>query len=225
MTGTGVAARLDLVTQRRSGILAAVAIVTVLWTAALLAAGDGVRDQLLVLAVYLDAGIVGFVFAGGQVLLERRDGTLRALGTSPMTARAYVTARLATLTALAVPASLVLAAAAGRVDARAGALVAGVVLLSLPVLAASVVVAARVPEVTGFLLRAQLVVSPAALPVLGYLGWVPRPVAALVPTDAGMALLEVAARTGPVDPWRLLVGVPYALVAIVLLARRAAERR
>ena len=223
MTGLAVATRLDLVNQRRSGILVAVMVVTALWALGLAAAAAGVRARLAVLAVYLDAGIVGFVFAGGQVLLERRDGTLRALGTSPQTGRAYVTARLATLTALGVGASLVLAAAAGQLGARSGALAAGVVLLSVPVLAASLTVAAHVPEVTGFLLRAQLVISPAVLPLTGHLGWVPRPVAAVVPTDAGLALVEYALHDGAVDPWRLLVGVPYALLASVWLVARAAR--
>jgi hypothetical protein len=215
------AARLDVTLQRRSGVLAATTVVTLLWAAGVMAVPPSLRGQVALAAIAIDAGIVGFVFAGGMVLLERRDGTLRALGVSPLPAATYVSVRIVTLTASAVVASVVLSVVAGLPPARILLVVPAVVGLSMPVLLAALLVVARVGDVTRFLLWAQLVVSPAVVPLLAHLGWLPSLTGAVVPTDAGVQFLAAATGTAPVSPARLALGSVYALCATVVLWRSA----
>lgn len=224
-------ASLDLTLQWRSGVHLAAAVATVAWIAVLHVVGPEVRRSLLPIAVYVDAGVVGFVFVGGLVLIERRDGALAALGVSPLRGRTYVAARLATLTALALVASFGVVIGSGAwadlgggtmlvtsVVRRGGALATAVVLLSVPALLAGLLAAARATDVTRYVLLSQFAVVPVILPVLAAVDVVPDGLAVLVPTDAALQLLRLAVGAD-VSSARVVLGAVYGLVASFALGR------
>ena len=213
----------DLRLQTRHGILLAVTMITALWIVVVQWVPIENRATILALVIYCDAGVVGLMFVGGQVLIERRDRTLAALGTSPLSPWSYVAGKLTTLTLAAVVASSVLLLAAGGVPAVAALTASSaVILLSVIALSIGLLVAGRVDDVTRYVVMVQIPLIPALLPVLAQTGWLPWPVAHLVPT-AGPLRLLTAATTGVAPDWTTVAGTMYSAVVAVLLVRAAAH--
>lgn len=200
--------RLDVRLLLRHGVIGAVCVVTVVWAALLAALPAELVDLLVAPALYLDAAIVGLLFVGGMVLIERRQGSLEALAVSTLTPSSYVASKVIALTALAVGATGVIAVAA-RVPLRPVELLIGTVLLSVPVLLVALGVAARASTITAYLFGLQPATVPAVVPLVMIAGWMPRWLAWLGPTTGPYLLLD--AGTGGVP----LTG-PGAAAAIVV---------
>ncbi|GGI04210.1 fluoroquinolone export ABC transporter permease subunit [Egicoccus halophilus] len=208
----------------RHGIVAAVAVVAATWSGLLAAVPAGLRTDLLAPVLYLDAGIVGLLFVGGLVLLERSHGSLEALAVSPVRPAAYVAARVGWLTVLALAASLVIVAVARPPAIAPAPLVTGVALLCVPVLLVALVVATRTTTVTDYLFRLQVPLLPAALPLAALAGWVPDAVGWLSPTHGPLLLLQAGVGGPPPGPVATTAAVVVPIVTAVGLARIAVRR-
>lgn len=207
----------DLRLQWRHGIVAAVAVVTVLWVLLLRLAPVDDRATLLPLVIYTDAGVIGLTFVGGQVLIERQQRVLAAVGASPVRAGEYVGGKLASLTLLAlVGSALIVVGSGGAPVAGALLMLPGVLLLSLVCLSVGLVVAARATDVARFLIFVQVPLLPVALPLLALTGWVPWALADPVPT-AGPLRLVAAAVQGQPPSGAAWAGTAWAAAAAVIV--------
>ncbi|MFA9430330.1 hypothetical protein [Egicoccus sp. AB-alg2] len=225
MTGTLVPLlRLDATLLARHGVVAAVAVVTATWAGLLAALPPTIRADLAAPALYLDAAIVGLLFLGGMVLIERRQGSLEALAVAPVRPATYVASKVASLTVLALAATAVIVVVARPGTVRWAALLAGVLLLSVPVLLFALVVVARAATVTGYLFGLQGPLLPAALPLVVTAGWLPSWSGWLSPTHGPYLLLR-AGVGGPLpSPTATVAAVLGAVVTSVVLGRLAVVR-
>jgi hypothetical protein len=219
----GLLLRLDLRLFARHGVLAAVTVVTAVWCALLTAVPDALARMIVAPALYLDAAIVGLMFVGGAVLIERRQGSLEALAVSPMRATSYVAAKVGALTALAVGASLTIALVAAPV-LRPVELVAGVVLLSVPVLLVALGIAARASSITAYLFALQPATVPAVVPLVVAAGWMPTWLGWLGPTTGPYRLLEAGTGGAPLTAPELAAAVLVPVATSVLLGRWVVRR-
>lgn len=216
-------ARLDLRLFLRHGVVAAVAVVTIGWAGLLAALPEALAVDLVPAAIYLDAAVIGFLFLGGAVLVERRQGSLEALAVSPLRPGSYVAAKVATLTGMAVVAVLVIAVAAAPV-VRPLELVLAAVLLSPQVLLVCLVVAARSPTITDYLLRVQAPLSPAVVPLLAAAGWIPMAVAWAAPVTGPFRLLEAGVGGPRLREWEWLLTIVLPALATAVAWRVAVRR-
>jgi fluoroquinolone transport system permease protein len=215
--------RLDLRLFARHGVLAAVAVVTAVWCALLVAVPDELARVLVAPALYLDAAIIGLMFVGGAVLIERRQGSLEALAVSPVRASSYVAAKVGALTALAVGASLTIALVAAPV-LRPVQLTAGVVLLSVPVLLVALGVAARASSITAYLFALQPATVPAVVPLVLAAGWIPTWLGWLGPTTGPYRLLQAGTGGAPLAAPELVAAVVVPVATSWLLWRFVVRR-
>src|SRR5688572_27309394 len=111
MRGFADLLRFDVIVQARNGFYWASGFVVLAISALLAASPAAVLSNagLWVPAlVTFNLQITTFFFVAGLLLLERDEGTLIALGASPLSARTYLLARTTTLTALAALETLVI---------------------------------------------------------------------------------------------------------------------
>lgn len=200
--------RLDARLLLRHGVIGAVGVVTLVWAALMATLPAELADLLIAPALYLDAAIVGLLFIGGTVLIERRQGSLEALAVSVLAPTNYVASKVIALTTLAVGATGVITVVAG-VPLRPVELLLGTVLLSVPVLLVALGVAARASTITAYLFALQPATLPAVVPLVMIAGWIPGRLAWLGPTTGPYLLLD-AGTGGPT-----LTG-PEAAAAIVV---------
>ena len=123
--------RWDVRLQRRYGLYAVYAVVTVAYALALQLVPEGFRADALVLVVFSDPVVLGFYFIAALVLFEKGDGVLDALVTSPLSTRVYLASKAISLTLLAVLASLVLAVATVGTGFDPAPLMVGVALIGI----------------------------------------------------------------------------------------------
>ena len=209
MTARALAAmvRWDVRLQRRYGIYAVYAVVTLAYALGLRLVPVGFRPTAAVVVVFTDPVLLGFYFVAALVLFEKGDGVLDALVTSPLSARAYLASKVLSLSLLAVVASLVLAVAAVGTRFDPLPLVVGVGLTSALFVLLGFVVVSRFDSLNAYFLVGMSALSPFSLPLLGILGDVESPLFYLLPTQGTLVLLESA--VGSVPSWQLAYAVGY----------------
>lgn len=187
---TLTACRGDLRFQLRHGIHTAYALVVVFYALLLANAPAGMRPVATVLVLFSDTSVVGFFFIGGILLLERRQGITSALFVTPLRADEYLTAKLASLTLLAVLASALLMLVAGVPMRGFGTGLLGVALSSVFFILVGVIVAARSETVNGYFLRGTLFSILFTLPLFDYLQLFRLPLGRLLPTHGALVLMD-----------------------------------
>jgi fluoroquinolone transport system permease protein len=217
--------RWDVTLQWRNGFYLATAFVTIVWALILLQAG-GLDLGWLLPPMLLGNLLLGtFYFIGGLVLLERGEGTLTAQVVTPLRISEYLTAKVVTLTALALIETLVLVPLLAGWDFNVLLLGAGVVLAAALYCLAGFIAVARYTAINEYLLPSGAVVAGLWVPLLADLAqWRPG-LLYLHPLSAPLTLIEAA--LGPASPEQVLYGLGYSALWIALLAwgsRRAFRR-
>jgi fluoroquinolone transport system permease protein len=126
--------------------------------------------------------ITTFFFVAGVVLLEREEGTLTALGASPVSSRVYMTARTMTLAGLAAVETLVIIWIGFGIS-TSWWLVTGIAAMGVTYTGFGAAMAMRYASVNELLLPASVIVTLLLLPLLGHFGltspvvWASHPMA------------------------------------------------
>jgi fluoroquinolone transport system permease protein len=213
--------RWDVDLQIRYGFYAVYAVVTVLFSAGLLLVPPGVRTDLLVLVLFGDPGFLGFYFVGALVLFEKNEGVLDALVTSPLSIRAYLTAKVVSLSAIALAGASVVTLVVHGTDFDLLWFLLGLGLTAGLFVLVGFAAVARFDSLNAYFLTAILYLLPLSLPLLDHLDIVSHPLFYLLPTQASLVLLGAAFE--PTPTWELAYGVGYLLTASAVawvLARR-----
>jgi fluoroquinolone transport system permease protein len=227
MSGVLTAAvRMDFRLQRRYGFWYATAFVVLLWVGVLQLVPDGLLGAAMPYLLMADLEFMLF-FIAGAVFFEKGERTLSALLTTPLRFRHYLTAKLLTMTALALVTCIVVVLVdyGPRIDPLA--FVAGVLLMALLMLLAGFITAPLFPSISEWLVPSTLLLAVANAPIVGYSGLYPHPLFSLVPTEGPLLLLGAAFHQVTLTPWQWVyaVGYPIAWVAgLCLLARSVFHR-
>jgi fluoroquinolone transport system permease protein len=211
MNGLFVLAAHDARLQYRYGVYAAYAFVVAFYVLVLLAGRGVLPGWAVAMVIYTDPAAVGFFFLGALMMLEKAEGVRTALAISPVTARQYLSGKVATLAGLAMLASIILLVVHQRAPNPALLLVA-VFLISICFIGIGVPIALRFRTVSGYLVGSGAFL----MPVIG-----PAFLALLEPMPLWLALWP------PVAQFRLvLIALGYAsapaVEILVLLAVTAA---
>jgi len=177
--------RCDVLLQARNGFYWASGFVVLAVSALLAALPEDVRSapSLGVPAlVAFNLQITTFFFVAGLMLLEREEGTLTALGASPVSPGVYMASRTMTLAGLAAAETLVIVWFGFGLFASWW-LLAGIVAMGVTYTGFGAALATRYASINELLLPASVVVTLLLLPLLGHFGltsrvaWVWHPMA------------------------------------------------
>ena len=220
------AVRMDFHLQRRYGFWYATAFVVLLWIGVLQLVPDTLLGPAMPYLLMADLQFMLF-FIAGAVFFEKGERTVFALLITPLRFRHYLTAKLLTMSALALATCVIVV----LVDYGPGVdplpFLAGVVLMTLLMLLAGFVTAPLFPSISEWILPSTLVLALLNAPIVGYSGLYPHPAFALVPTDGPLLLLGAAFHQVDLAPgqWVYAVGYPLLWIAgLCLLARRVFHR-
>jgi ABC-type Na+ efflux pump permease subunit len=208
--------RLELKLQARSFIVPATVVGTALICGVVLVLPSRpLEPRLTAFFVFMDPATIGLSFVGAMVLAEKAQGTLAALGVTPLRPAAYVGARTAALTLLTLASSLVVVyvASGGAFDP----------LRQLPALALCSAVAvliglfcvARAASMNQLVVKLLWVTTLLYVPLLAHFGVLPQPLATVLAPIPSYAMLT--ALTASVDPGSVS-GTAQAASALYLVA-------
>lgn len=186
------ALRFDILFQFRHGFYAVYAIVTIMYVALLKLLPDEVVASLLPVILFTDPAMLGFIFIGAIVLLEKEEGTVQSLFVTPLRLREYFGARLLSLGLISLLTTVAIALAVRGVRFWPHLLIPGVLLTAGLFTLLGFAVAARAGSFNEFLLGAVLVIVLACVPLLDHFGLVRSVFFYLFPSQASLVLIRGA---------------------------------
>jgi fluoroquinolone transport system permease protein len=182
-------------------------------------------EWILPFAIFMDLSVFGLYFMAAILFLEKGEGVLEALATTPMSKGAYLFSKIASLTVLAVLTSVAVAAIVHGLRLNWPLLIAGVALNSWMMTLVGFILAARYNAINEFLLPSMIFMAPSQLPALDYFDIWQSWLLYLIPTQPTMLLIEAAFH--PIAAWEVVYSIAYlaaASVFVTWLALRAFER-
>jgi fluoroquinolone transport system permease protein len=212
---------IDLRLQYRNGFYFATAFVLVISIVLVRALPRDVAALFLPVVIIGNVLINAFYFAAGLLLLERSEGTLLAQAVTPLRHAEYLASKVATLTALCLLESLILAAATFGVDSWLVPMAAGIVLSAALFCLAGIALVLPYRSINEFLLPSVLYSFALSVPLLGLFGIGSLSWYALHPTYGPMRLLQI---DEPLSPAGLIhaIAYPAACIAVVYVWSRRA---
>ncbi len=197
--------------QFRQGIYYAAAFIAVMWSAILFNLPNAAIEPILVSVLFLDLSVFGFFFMAGLYYLEKGDRVLEGLVVTPLRIWEYLTAKIATLTAVSVIVGAVVTLITYGVDVNWFWFVIAVVGMSAPLTLFGFVIAARYNGINEYLLPAVIYLTVMQIPLVGYFDLWDHWLLYLIPSTPGLVLLEAAFGTVPL--WE----IGYALIYVAVL--------
>ena len=217
--------RLELTIQRRSFLYPATVVTTgLIAVVALMLPARPAPPRLAAFLVFLDPATIGLSFVGALVLMERTQGTLAALGVTPVRPAGYLAAKALTLTVPTLVSGLVVLAVAtrGAFDPfRAGI---ALTLSSAVAVLIGLWCVAPAASMNHLVVRLLWVSTLLYLPLLGHFGVAPpavRAALAPIPSHAMLVTLSSAADPGAVSARALVAAAAYLVLWIVVGCWRA----
>lgn len=208
----------DLRLQLRYQVVTVAVGVTALY-AAVFRWAPRLDDPWLVLLLFGDPSVLGFLFVGVLVLFERTSNTLAAVAVTPLTTGQYLWAKALSLTLIATASGLGMAAAARGAGFDPVRLAAALVLSSLLFVFVGFVAVVRVRSINEYLLIVPAFLTPLYLPLLGLVGVAESPAFLLVPSHASVLLFRGALAPRPL--WETVYGVAFLALSVAVAYRWA----
>jgi fluoroquinolone transport system permease protein len=212
------AVALDFKVQWRSGFYYAAVFSTALWMVVLFVLPDSAMGGAMPYVIFGDMAIIGFFFIAGVVFFEKGERTVFALLVTPLRFGEYLAAKLITLTALAVAASLMVALVDFGLGFSVVALLVSVVLISLLMLLSGLISAVPFPSISEWLLPSTGVVAVLSLPLIHYSGLWQNPVFYAIPTHGPLYLLGSAFGQVSLSAWQVVYALAYPVAWVALLS-------
>lgn len=224
MSRFSAAVRLNLFLQLRYGFYYAAMFVTVLWVALLIPLPQPAVALATPLVVFVELAVIGYYFIAGQVIFEKNEETLYALVSTPLRFSEYLGSKLATLTLLAIVASLVVVAFGYGYEFDVTLLILGVTLIALVSLLLGFISILPFDSISRYLIPSQLPLAIMALPLIPFLDIWQSPIFYLLPTHGALILLGDAFSASAPAAGQMLYTIIYGLgwiCALYLLAQAA----
>lgn len=187
----------DLRLQVRYQIVTIAAIVTLLYVGIFRAIPAARDDKVLVLLVFSDPAMLGFLFIGALVLFERGANTLQALVVTPLSSSQYLWSKAISLTLIAVPCGFAMAFAGHGADFDHLAFLAAMTLTSLLFVFLGFVGVAWARSINAYLLIVPAFFAPVTLPFLDFFGIAQTWLLYLIPSQASLILFQGAFEPRP----------------------------
>lgn len=198
--------RLDLKLQARSFLYPATLLSTAMICGfVLLLPMRPLPPRLTAFFVFMDPATIGLSFVGAIVLAEKAQGTLFALGVTPVRPAAYVAARIVSLSLLTFASSLIVVAVATRGGFHPPRLLVALALCSAVAVLIGLSCVARAASLNHLVVMLLWVTTLLYLPLLGHFGLLSGGWTALLAPIPSWAML--VGLTASVDPAAVDIGV------------------
>jgi fluoroquinolone transport system permease protein len=224
MTRLAATLQTDVQLQLRNGFYLATAFV-VAGSIAILRSLPTEAAALLLPVVLLENIVINtFYFVSALVLLERGEGTLAAQSVTPLRENEYLASKLATLTALSLVESLLIATGVAGLDGRLLVMLFGIVLAATIFCLSGVALIVHYESINEFIMPSVVYTAVLSLPILGYFGVGAREWYLLHPIQGALELMQMQTTYTPAG-LAYAIGYPLLwLFPLFLWSRRALRR-
>jgi fluoroquinolone transport system permease protein len=178
---------------QRHKILAISILVTAIYIAVFKALSHfSQADRILVLVIFNDPALLGFLFVGVMVLFEKNENTLQALSVSPLKESNYIFSKTIALSVISVICCYAMAFAGMGLDFHFGHYFFASLFTSNLFAFLGFIIVAGVTSFNRFLMKAVGLLITLSIPFLGYYGVLPRVWFLWMPTQPCIDLFRAA---------------------------------
>lgn len=180
-----------------------------------------IKDKLLVLIIFNDPALLGFLFIGVMVLFERDESSLKALSVTPVTAEAYLLSKVMALSLVATVCSLLMALSAKGTQLPVFGFVFASMMTAVNFSLLGVAVVAKSGSFNTYFVKAIGWILVLTLPFISFFEVWDSPIFKLFPTDNSLDLFrEVLNGSNLLNPfnWATVLAIAWSIL-LFLFAR------
>ena len=215
----------DLRLQVKYQILTVAVIVTVLYITIFKLLVKEEFDEILILLIFTDPAMLGYIFIGALVLFEKGSNTLDAIVVSPLRIPEYLFSKVISLGLIATVCALIMAMAGHGFRFNYFLFIYSVFITSAIVTFLGFAGASRIRTFNQYIIIIPMFLAPLALPVLNFFGLTNSWLLYTIPTQATLNLLWGSFHSmGIVDLVYSLVYLPLCLLLSYAYAARSFRR-
>ena len=178
----------------------------------------GNLEKFITLLIYNDPAIVGFVFIGISIILEKDQEVLPALFVTPLNHHIYLISRIITLSTIAYFSAVMMVMTARGISFNFIHFSIGALSTCVLFCLMGVLIVSYTNEILHFLLRSIPLLILMSLPLLNYFELTDLSFLKLFPVQGGLNLMINSYRDSP-DIWELIYGYVSILFWTPLLYR------
>lgn len=186
----------DLRLAVKYNIVAVALLVTAVYTVLFRMLSFNYKDDFLIILIFSDPVMLGFVFIGVLVLFEKGANTLQAVVVTPLRAWQYLWSKTISLTLIATACSFVLALVGHGWKLNYVYLALAVLLSSALFVLIGFVGVARVSTFNQYIIIVPLFLAPMALPFLNFFEVTNTYWFYLIPSQASLILFRATFKSG-----------------------------
>lgn len=212
----------DIVFQAKQGFLIVYLAVAVLYVIILSQLPDAILQYAVPIIVFSDPSILGLIFIGGILMLEKEQGITSYLAVTPLKFYEYLASKILSLGLLSLAISLVVSLTAYSAPANYFIICVAIVLVSAFFTLMGYIIAEKCLSVNQFIMRAVPYIAIAIIPCFSLIGFKLSELFYIVPSVAALKLL-IGAYTG-INPLFAAGIIVYLIawdIALAVLAKRA----
>jgi fluoroquinolone transport system permease protein len=157
----------------------------------------GTIDKFLVLVIFNDPALLGFLFVGVMVLFEKNENTLQALAVTPIRISNYILSKSISLTVVSLVCCFAMVIAGYGLEFNFIHFAFGTVLTTFIFSMLGFIAVAGQSSFNKYILRALGIILFMTLPFLGYFELAPRIWFVLFPTQPAIDLYNLAFSSNP----------------------------
>ena len=212
----------DLAFQTKQGFLIVYLAVAVLYVIILSQLPDSILKYAVPIVVFSDPSILGLIFIGGILMLEKEQGVTGYLAVTPLKFYEYLASKIVSLGLLSLAISLAVSLAAYSASVNYLIVCASILLVSAFFTLMGYIVAEKCSSVNQFIMRAVPYIALAVIPCFSLIGFKFAELFYVIPSVAALKLL-IGAYTG-ISPLLAAGIIAYLTlwdIVLAVLAKRA----
>ncbi len=209
----------DFILLLKYGIITVAASISAIYCISLLLAKANNIELIVVLLVFSDPVMYGFLFSAIIILFEKDSMTNQALAITPLTSRDYLFSKSVAFTFLAIVCSIAIIISSKPEIFHPVIFLLAVTLSSVLFVLIGIVSVSYTKSFTQFILVIPIVFLPTCLPFLSYFNLINSWIFYLIPTQASLILFKGSIST--ISIWEIAYAVTYLLMCIYFVNKWA----
>jgi fluoroquinolone transport system permease protein len=209
----------DLKMQARQQIITVAAVISLLYIGVFESLPSDKFDRVLVMFIFNDPAMLGFLFTGAIVLFEKNDRSLQALVVTPIKNWQYLCSKAVSLTLIALGCSLAMVWAGHGWQFNYLHFLSALLLTSILMVFLGFAVVSRVNNFNQYIIQSVIYFLPIGLPLLNLFEVTDTYWFYLLPTQASITLFQAAFE--PISMPEILFSYAYLLLWTVFAYRLA----
>lgn len=206
----------DLKFQFKYGFYFAYLFVGIFYIAILRFLPVGFQNPAAQFIIYTDTSLLGFMFIGGIILLEKSQNTLEFLFVTPMKISEYIISKLISLTFMALLISFLIIFSGYGFNINYLSFISGIVLNSILITELGIIVGAHSKTINHYLINFIFTFPLFVIPLLDLLNIIDNPVFYILPTQCTFKLIE-SGFSNTLNIKQILLISVYLIITVFLL--------